>query len=122
MKYVLYKFPDVIRRSPETYEPYIVKKKGVRRNKKGVPSEIVDVVYGDSIYDVTDELIHIIQDEMSMAYGCQSNVFGPDTWLEEIALMTSEPFDYEMHAVTVCYHADSSKEGSLYFGVKELPE
>ena len=124
MKYVLCRFPDMVRWDPEgKTDPYILqRKKGVHRNKKGIPFEVVDVVYGNNIRKVTDVLVKIIQEEMKMTYDCRSDVFGPDHICDVIRGMTSEPFDYEFHAITRGFNTDADKEVALYFGVKECAD
>ena len=85
-----------------------------------MPCELVGVVYGESIYDVTDELVKIIQDEMSVEYGVTIDVFGPTADCDMLEVMSREDFRYQMSAVTRGYDYDACKEIHLYFGVKEL--
>ena len=121
MKYVLYKFPDVIRRDYDSncLDPYVVRKRG-RPSKKNLRGEVIAVEYGKSIDSVLNALIKAIQDEMDIIYGCESDVYGPDAMCDTVGLMTDEHFDYEMNAVTCGYEGED--EIDLYFGVKELPE
>jgi len=121
MKYVIYRFPDVIRfdRDDQYAEPYVVRKRGI--TKDALRGEIVAVEYGSDIEAVKDVLIKNIQEEMSHTYHCESDVFGPDS-PDVVYLMTDEPFDYEMNAWTRRFAADADDEVNLYFGIKELPE
>lgn len=122
MKFVLYKFPDVVRFDESGGNAYVVRKEGIRRNKNGVPCEIVDVVYGNDIDDVTDELIRIVQDEMYMAYGRQSDVYGPNSECDTLSTMTDDTFDYEMNAISFERKGKTDKMVDIYFGVKECAE
>ena len=65
MKYVIYRFPDVIRfdRDDQYAEPYVVRKRGI--TKDALRGEIVAVEYGSDIEAVKDVLIKNIQEEMS---------------------------------------------------------
>ena len=122
MKFTLYRFPDVIRYGERGGGPYVEAEKGIRKKRKIVPCELVGVVYGESIYDVTDELVKIIQDEMNLTYGGTSDVFGPTADCDVLEVMSKEDFRYQMSAVTRGYDFEASKEIHLYFGIKELAE
>ena len=64
MKYIIYRFPDVIRfdHDDKYAEPYVVRKRGI--TKKALQGEIVAVEYGSDIHAVKDALIKNIQEEM----------------------------------------------------------
>lgn len=62
MKYVLYRFPNAVRH-PENSDPELY---GIF--KFPVKGQVVGVEFGSSIGEVTDELIHDVNDELSEAY------------------------------------------------------
>lgn len=59
MKYVLYRFPNAVRH-PENSDPELY---GIF--KFPVKGQVVGVEFGSSIGEVTDELIHDVNDELS---------------------------------------------------------
>lgn len=115
MKYVLYRFPNAVRH-PENSDPELY---GIF--KFPVKGQVVGVEFGSSIGEVTDELIHDVNDELSEAYPkCQVMTYAPADEMYGLEVLTNESFDYEMQGVVV----DKSKSVNtiIYFGVKELEE
>ena len=79
------------------------------------------VKFGSSIGEVTDELIHDVNDELSEAYPkCQVMTYAPSDEMYGLEVLTNESFDYEMQGIVV----DKSKPVNtiIYFGVKEMDE
>ena len=73
------------------------------------------------IGEVTDELIHDVNDELSEAYPkCQVMTYAPSDEMYGLEVLTNESFDYEMQGIVV----DKSKPVNtiIYFGVKEMDE
>ena len=115
MKYVLYRFPNAVRH-PENSDPELY---GIF--KFPVKGQVVGVEFGSSIGEVTDELIHDVNDELSEAYPkCQVMTYAPSDEMYGLEVLTNESFDYEMQGIVV----DKSKPVNtiIYYGVKELEE
>lgn len=76
---------------------------------------------GSNIGEVTDELIHDVNDELSEAYPkCQVMTYAPSDEMYGLEVLTNEAFNYEMQGIVV----DKSKPVNtiIYFGVKEMDE
>ena len=115
MKYVLYRFHNAVRH-PENSNPELY---GIF--KFPVKGQVVGVEFGSSIGEVTDELIHDVNDELSEAYPkCQVMTYAPSDEMYGLEVLTNESFDYEMQGIVV----DKSKPVNtiIYFGVKEMDE
>ena len=115
MKYVLYRFPNAVRH-PENSDPELYS-----IFKFPVKGQVVGVEFGSSIGEVTDELTHDVNDELSEAYPkCQVMTYAPSDEMYGLEVLTNEAFDYEMQGIVV----DESKPVNtiIYFGVKELEE
>ena len=62
-----------------------------------VKGQVVGVEFGSSIGEVTDELIHDVNDELSEAYPkCQVMTYAPSDEMYGLEVLTNESFDYEM--------------------------
>ena len=110
MKYVLYRFPNAVRH-PENSNPELY-----GNFKFPVKGQVVGVEYGNSIGEVTDELIHDVNDELSEAYPkSQVMTYAPSDEMYGLEVLTNESFDYEMQGIVV----DKSKPVNtiIYFGV-----
>ena len=115
MKYVLYRFPNAVRH-PENSDPELY---GIF--KFPVKGQVVGVEFGSSIGEVTDELIHDVNDELSEAYPkCQVMTYAPCDVMLCVEVFSYVSFVYELEGMVV----DKSKPviTIIYFGVKEMDE
>ena len=115
MKYVLYRFPNAVRH-PENSDPELY---GIF--KFPVKGQVVGVEFGSNIGEVTDELIHDVNDELSEAYPkCQVMTYAPSDEMYGLEVVTYEAFDNEMQGIVV----DKSKPVNtiIYFGVLEMDD
>ena len=129
MKYMLFRFPDALEwddedkpkrgrpRKEENYEP---------RLKAGfqfpIRPELAAVEYGESIFEVTENLIRAVSDELSgieeySHFPC--GAFAPDEPYA-VEYMTDDKFDYEMSGFVSGYAGGLNK--IIYFGIKEIHE
>ena len=109
MKYIIYRFPDVLEFDDDDIH-------------SGTRKELAAIEYGSNIYNAADSLIRAVIDELSGMEEfsrCTCDCYPPDQ-PHVLKYMSDMDFDYEMHGVV--YDYSKTENTIIYFGVKEVDE
>lgn len=127
MKYIIYRFPDVLEFDDDDIHNGTRKEKCCDPHLKAgisypVRPELAAIEYGSNIYNAADSLIRAVIDELSSMEEfsrCTCDCYPPDQ-PHVLKYMSDMDFDYEMHGVV--YDYSKTENTIIYFGVKEVDE